>query len=92
MLDKSKTSLDCLTKAQLVLACKKYKLITTGTKEVLRAGLKHYLKVHNIQFQVLIEFLKKFTVICLTAYIYRIDSHDLHELKIMIFIFFHCIL
>lgn len=34
MADKSKTSLDCLIKKQLVAACKTYRVKTTGNKDV----------------------------------------------------------
>lgn len=52
MSDKSKTSLDCLTKQQLVTACKKYGLAATGTKDILKLHLKQYLSDNNIEFQV----------------------------------------
>lgn len=52
MSDKSKTSIDCLTKQQLVTACKKYGLRSTGTKDILKSHLKEYLSDNNIEFQV----------------------------------------
>ena len=52
MSDKSKTSLDCLSKPQLVQVCKKYELPSAGTKDILRAHLKEYFTHHKIKFQV----------------------------------------
>lgn len=52
MADKSKTSIDCLTKVQLVAACKKYSICTQGNKDVLKVALKSHLSKNNIQFQV----------------------------------------
>ncbi|EDO40881.1 predicted protein [Nematostella vectensis] len=43
MENKSITSLDCLTKAQLVEECRKFHLRSTGTKDFLRATLKDHL-------------------------------------------------
>lgn len=54
MADKSKTSLDCLIKKQLVAACKTYRVKTTGNKDVLRVALKEHLNENNITFQVYI--------------------------------------
>jgi hypothetical protein len=52
MMDKFKTSLDCLTKTQLVLACKKCHLPSSGTKDILRANLKVYFKENKVKFEV----------------------------------------
>ncbi|XP_048575576.1 uncharacterized protein LOC125556804 isoform X1 [Nematostella vectensis] len=51
MENKSITSLDCLTKAQLVEECRKFHLRSTGTKDFLRATLKDHLDRNNIVFE-----------------------------------------
>ena len=64
MSDKTRTSLDCLSKAQLVAACKKYGLPVSGTKDVLKVKLKQHLEKNNIQFQAsVVVFLKNYNIL-----------------------------
>jgi len=44
MSDKSKTSVDCLTKVQLLTACRNYGLSLSGTKDILKVRLTQYLR------------------------------------------------